>query len=214
MRDSEESMRRRLLAVTALAFVLGCSSQQPVTQGSTGATGSTGSTGNTGAGTGATTTAPSGLTGYGATIADWNATHTKDPNYEGLPAYGPTVQTPEGPTPQFIDVTSDGKQIIKFIEALPDNTPLAEAQVAVMADLPSDAVAQSLNISHTAAVVGQTSSCAFWNLSSATVGADTELPFVEVEMSYNNSVGAPSWRPNDVNTLTFIGGRGLTTDVC
>jgi len=129
-------------------------------------------------------------------------------------ASGPTVQTPEGPTPQFIDVTTAGNQIIKYIEVLPDNTPLAEAETAVMANLPSDAVAQSLNISHTASTVGETSSCAFWNLSSPTLGRATISPLVEVEMSYNNSVGAPYWRPNDVNTLTFIFGRGLTTDVC
>jgi len=158
-------------------------------------TGGTGSTGNTGTGSGATTTAPSGLTGYEATNAAWNATHTKDPDYDGLPAYGPIVQTPEGPTPQFINITSDGKQIINFIEVLPDNTSLTEAQAAVMADLPRDAMAQSLNISHTAAFQGESSSCAFWNLRSATLGTDTISPYVEVEMSYNNSVGAPYWRP-------------------
>jgi len=194
-----------------LALVLGCSTQQPTTQGSTG---STGTTGNTGTGAATTSTVPSGLTEYGATIAAWNATHTKDRDYEGLPAYGPTIATPEGPTPQFIDVTSDGKQIIKYIEVLPDNTSLAEAEAAVMADLPSDAIAQSLNISHTSSLYSSASSCAFWNLSSATLGHDTISPLVEVEMAYDDSAGAPFWRTNDVNTLTFIFGRGLTTDNC
>ena len=89
------------------------------------------------------------------------------------------------------------------------------AQTAVLANLPSDAVAQSLNISHTAAAQGQTSSCAFWNLSSTELGAALMGDrFVEVEMAYDDSAGAPYWRQNDVNTLTFDIGRGLTTDVC
>lgn len=208
--------RRVLLTLAGCVLLAACSSNASQSAGPTGGTGTgTGATGNTGtAATATTSTVPSGLTGYGATIAAWNATHTKDPDYEGLMAYGPTIATPEGPTPQFIDVTSDGQRIIKYIEVLPDGTSLDEAQTAVRVDLPSDAVAQSLNISHTAAALGQTSSCAFWNLSSATLGSDTISPYVEVEMSYNDSVGAPYWRPNNVNTLTFIFGRGLTTDVC
>lgn len=49
----------------------------------------------------ATTTLPAidKLTGWGATLAAWNANHKRDADYEGLPAYGPMVATPEGPTP-------------------------------------------------------------------------------------------------------------------
>jgi hypothetical protein len=69
-------------------------------------------------------------------------------------------------------------------------------------------------LSNTAAVQGQTSSCAFWNLSSDELGQATGGPLVTVEMAYDDSAGAPYWRPSDVNTLTFEMGRGLTTDVC
>ncbi len=83
-----------------------------------------------------------------------------------------------------------------------------------MANLPSDAVAQSLNVSHSSTLYSSASGCAFWNLSSAELGTDFGNPLVEVEMAYDDSSGAPFWRPNDVNTLTFIFGRGLTTDNC
>lgn len=45
-----------------------------------------------------------GLSGYGATIVAWDEVHSSDANYEGFPAYGPIISTPEGPTPQFIEV--------------------------------------------------------------------------------------------------------------
>jgi hypothetical protein len=71
VRPSEESIRGRLLAVMALVFMVGCSAQAPLAKGSTGLTGSTGTTGSTGntGSAAASTTLPSGLTGYGATIA-------------------------------------------------------------------------------------------------------------------------------------------------
>jgi hypothetical protein len=161
-----------------------------------------------------TTTKVTGLTGFGATLANWNATHSKDADYEGEPAYGPIISTPEGPTPQFINVMAGSGHISQYIESLPDDTSLAAAKTAVLANLPADAVARSLNLSNTAAAAGQTSSCAFWNLSSAQLGEAVGSPLVSIEMAYDDSNGAPYWRPNDVNTLSFIFGRGLTTDVC
>jgi len=115
---------------------------------------------------------------------------------------------------QFITVQTAGNRISKYIEVLPDGTSLAAAKTAVLTNLPSDAVAQSLNVSHTASTQGQTSSCAFWNLSSAKLGKATGSSGVSVEMAYDDSSGAPSWRPNNVNTLTFDIGVGLSTDVC
>jgi hypothetical protein len=53
-------------------------------------------------------------------------------------------------------------------------------------------------LSNTAAVQGQISSCAFWNLSSAELGQATGGPLVTVEMAYDDSAGAPYWRPSAV----------------
>jgi hypothetical protein len=147
----------------------------------------------------------SSLTGFGATVASWNASHTKDANYAGLPAYGPTISTPQGPSPQFVQVTVQGGVISQYIEVLPNNTSLAAAKRAALANLPSTAVAKSLVV---------TSSCAFWNFTSSAVASALGSNQVAVEMAYDDASGSPYWEPNNVNTLTFQTGRGETSDVC
>ena len=60
---------------------------------------------------------------YGATNGAWNATHTKDRNYARVTRpHGPIVETPEGPNTAVHRRDSDGNQITKFIEVLPDKT--------------------------------------------------------------------------------------------
>lgn len=155
------------------------------------------------------------LTGYGATVAEWDTKHTKDRDYEGLPAYGPTLSTPEGPTPQYIGVQIDGHRVIQYIETLPSGTSLAEAKALVIPNLPPDAVAQSFVIDTTGSPDGQ--SCAFWNFDSAILRSDPNdflFPEIAVELAYDNEVGAPYWRPNDINTLSFLQGVQSATDVC
>ena len=147
----------------------------------------------------------SGLTGFGATVAAWNSTHATASSYAGLPAYGPTVATPQGRTPQFVQVQSQNGRISQYIEVLPNGTSLAAAKRAALANLPPTAVAKSFVT---------TTSCAFWNFTSDDVGTALGSPQVAVEMAYDDSSGSPYWIPNNVNTLTFQTGRGQSTDVC
>ncbi len=147
----------------------------------------------------------SSLTGFGATVAAWNATHKKDANYAGLPAYGPTISTPQGPSPQFVQVTVQSGRVSQYIEVLPNGTSLATAKKAALANLPSTAAAKSFVV---------TTSCAFWNFTSNAVASAVGSNQVAVELAYDDASGSPYWEPNNVNTLTFQTGRGETSDVC
>lgn len=145
----------------------------------------------------------------------WNATHEQDPDYDGMPAYGPLVATPEGPTPQYIDVQLSGNRVSEFIESIPEGSSLAEAKALILPNLPPDAVAQSFLIDTTGSPDGQ--SCAFWNFISATMATDANDGFtgaIEVELAYDDSAGAPFWEPNNINTLSFVEGLATSTDVC
>ena len=152
-----------------------------------------------------------GLSGYGATIVAWDKFHSSDPKYEGFPAYGPIISTPEGPTPQFIEVQNDGTNITQFIEVLPDGTSLASAKQIVLESLPFDAVAQSFDVSY------QDGSCGFWNLISQSLvaaGQGGANGSVSIEMAYDDSNGAPHYEPSNVNTLTFEAGTNDSSSTC
>jgi hypothetical protein len=151
------------------------------------------------------------ITGYGATLSEWTATHIQDKNYDLAPAYGPIIQSPGGPTPQFIAVRDDGQRIIQFIEVLPEGTSLATAKLFTLAQLPADSVRGAFAISD------QNGSCGFWNLRSATlaaVGAGGYNGEVSVEMAYDDSNGAPTYRPSDINTITIGVGQNDSTGTC
>jgi hypothetical protein len=147
----------------------------------------------------------SNITGFGATVSAWNGAHKQTHNYAGFTAYGRTISTPQGKTPQFTEVMTDSGRITQFIEVLPKNSSLATAEKAALAQLPSGTAPKALVV---------TGSCAFWNLSSATLQSAVGSPFVAVEMSYEDASGSPFWLPNTVNTMTFQTGKGQGNDVC
>ena len=151
------------------------------------------------------------ITGYGATLAEWKATHVRDKNYLGFPAYGPIVQTPSGPTPQYIEVQDNGQRVNQFIESLPEGTSLAEAQTDTLAQLPGNTAPGALDISN------QNGSCAFWSLTSPTLaaaGAGGDNGEVVVEMAYDDANGEPTYRPSDINTITIEVGQNDSTGTC
>ncbi len=163
-----------------------------------------------------TTTSPSptaSITGYGATLSVWTRAHPRNGSYQGLPSYGPTVTTPEGPTPQFITLNASGGWVNFFIESIPAMT-ITAAKAQVMDLLPSATVVDSFVVAHD--TTGD--SCAFWNLASPTLagagrgGVNGE---VVVEMGYDDTAGAPSYRPDEINTLSFEEGANPTpTGTC
>jgi hypothetical protein len=81
------------------------------------------------------------LSEFGATIADWNATHNQDARAPGK-AYNPgfvDYHNGDGPQDQFIDVFNDSTRIKRLTEQFPRHTDLAKAQLGVLAELPRDA---------------------------------------------------------------------------
>ena len=147
----------------------------------------------------------SSLTGFGATISAWNSAHKQDPDYAGFAAYGPKISTPQGRIPQITQVMSDGGRVSQFIEVVPENSSLADAEKAALAQLPPGAVPKGLVV---------TDSCAFWNVTSDALQSALGSPFVAVEMAYDDASGSPYWLPDSVNTLTFQSGRAQASDVC
>jgi hypothetical protein len=147
----------------------------------------------------------SSITGFGATISAWNGAHKKVANYAGFPAYGREVSTPQGKVPQFTQLMTESGRVGQFIEVLPPNSSLADAERAALAQLPPGTAPQNLVV---------TSSCAFWNLNSATLQSALGSPFVAVELSYEDASGSPFWLANTVNTMTFQSGKGQANDVC
>ena len=88
---------------------------------------------------------------------------------------------------------------------------MSAAQSATLAQLPGDTVRGALDISN------QNGSCAFWNLSSATLaaaGGGGNNGEVVVEMAYDDSSGFPTYRPSDINTITIEAGQNDSTGTC
>jgi len=144
------------------------------------------------------------LTGFGATLATWNAAHHEDRDDAGLRAYGPSVATPQGPMPQFVEVMPVDGRVTQYVEVLRIGTSLADAKEAVLLNLPSTIRTVSFIV---------TASCAFWNLTSPDLKTATGSPSVMVEMAHDDSLGT-SWQPGGVNTLTFNTGRARSSNTC
>jgi hypothetical protein len=156
------------------------------------------------------------ITGFGATLQAFRSAHgPQDANYGGLPAFGPIVQTPGGPTPQFIDEGS-GSPVDLVIESVPDGTSVAAAKADALELLPADTISRSFVIATTQGGANNGQTCAFWNLSSSAldVAGTSYNGTITIEMAYDNSDGAPSWQPSNVNTLTFEPGVSTSTSTC
>lgn len=100
-----------------------------------------------------------------------------------------------------------------FIESIPTTT-VTSAKSEAMDLMPGDTVADSFVVAHN--TTGD--SCAFWNLASPSLaaagrgGANGE---VSVEMGYDDTAGAPSYRVGEINTLSFeMGANPTATSTC
>jgi hypothetical protein len=101
-----------------------------------------------------------------------------------------------------------GQQVIQFIQVLPDGTSLASAQSIALTSLPADVVPGAFDVSN------QNGSCGFWNLTSQTLSAAGFSDAIVIEMAYDDSNGAPHYKPNDINTLTVEGGTNDSSGTC
>jgi len=82
------------------------------------------------------------LTGYGATVAAWNAHHTPDPDFDPGAVYDPDPSLPKinGHTgAKYVEVNAGDGRILNYVMNLPASTKLPQAVVIAEAELPADA---------------------------------------------------------------------------
>jgi hypothetical protein len=162
------------------------------------------------------------LTGYGAPIKRFSAEHQPRNRYEGAPAFGPEFSSPSGPVPEFILSFPDLPTMTNYIRAIAENTPADQALTMARTQLPTDSTltGQFALDNTTAATVPLTqpgpagTSCEIVNVHSATLarvigfGGD-----VYVELAYDDADGAPTWKPSNVNTVSYELGSGSADSV-
>jgi hypothetical protein len=108
-----------------------------------------------------------GLTGFGATAAEWAAHHQADPTKAPGTAYLPYVNGPAGLSgDQYQRVQVTAGRVTSYGITLPEGTSLAAAEQFLAAQLPADA---KLTSTFTGPAAGG-GSCLLLNYQSATLG--------------------------------------------
>jgi hypothetical protein len=125
----------------------------------------------------------SGLKGFGATEAVWDAHHTKALGTVGcdLPfsCYGPIVDTTHGKRPQFTSVQKAGGRVSGFLYLMASDTSEAMAKQEVLALLPADTRSTGSGaLLHSTEDPDDT--CLAWNLQSATIAHALEIKILAV----------------------------------
>jgi hypothetical protein len=114
-----------------------------------------------------TATSADGLTGFGATSAEWNAHHRTDTTKAPGAAYLPYISGPAGLSgDQYHSVQVTAGRVISYGITLPQGTSLTAAEQFLAAQLPSDA---KLTNAFTGPAAGG-GSCLLLNYQSPTVG--------------------------------------------
>jgi hypothetical protein len=152
------------------------------------------------------------LTGYGAPVKRFAAEHPPTSKYMGARSFGPLFASPSGLVPEFTMQGFVGSTMTSYIRSLPENTPAGQALTMIKSQLPPDAVmtgqfAADSNIS-VSIPLNQSgppgSSCEIVAYDSATLarlGIGNGPMYVE--LAYDGSDLAPTWKPSNVNTATY-----------
>jgi len=114
-----------------------------------------------------------------------------------------------------------GSQMTSYIRSLPENTPNAVALTMMKTQLPPDAVMTGQfatdSSTGTAIPLAQSGppgvSCeivAYYSATIARLGIDNGDMYVE--LAYDDADGAPTWKPADANTVSYLAGPAGTPD--
>lgn len=79
------------------------------------------------------------LSGYGATQAAWNASHTKDRSSVANTAYGPIQHAGDGYTDTYVSLLWTRGRALNYQMRFPDGTSILSAESQVMHQFPGDA---------------------------------------------------------------------------
>lgn len=146
------------------------------------------------------------LTGFGATTATWNAHNHKRPSVgpgctSPFACYGDSVEAPDGPVPQFTDVSTSHDRIIGFTYNMASNTSQDRAMQLVKGLLPEDA-----KVTTTGQIGSPPDTCLVWNLRSAKLAEALPSSIGNKEgnigvlfSTFAPTGGFTSFDPNNVN---------------
>ncbi len=162
--------------------------------------------------------APNSLTGYGAPVKRFEAEHPPTGKYEGAP-FGRVFASPEGPVREFILQSPSLPLMTFYIRSIPENTPAAKALSIARTELPSDSIVTGQFVSNNIVTSGPRppgyigpsgQSCEVVDFHSPTlarfVGSNGDM---YIELAYEDAHAAPTWRPTNVNTVSYKLGPGL-----
>jgi outer membrane murein-binding lipoprotein Lpp len=145
------------------------------------------------------TSVPASWNGFESTTAAFAAANPPTSTYDTFPAYGPTVASPIGPSPEFVAEIISNRRIIQLLQSLPADTSISAARAEAMSLMPAD----TKLVSFLVAPASDNGGCAFLNLRSGELAPLGRYGFVTVELAYDNQNGAPSYVPSNVNTATY-----------
>lgn len=155
----------------------------------------------------------------GSTLSQWKKTRAV---WYGTgctrkyPCFGAPVHNKEaGRTYQFRSLYVDGGVVDGWSQAFVDNTSISAAKKAVMAMMPSDAVAGPIEVDHNGG------SCAFMSITSSTLGKVLGRPkigdpqgILSVDFSHFDSSGSIVYNPSNVEDATVSLGPANLADSC
>jgi hypothetical protein len=156
------------------------------------------------------------LHGYGATLADWNASHTVDNGFTANTTYDPTNGLGNGYNDKYTSVLWIGGRALGYQIGFPNGTSIGSAKDTVMQEFPSDATIlwQQQNNSD------PTNICYQMEVKSPTIGqalqsdGNTFVEFQTIATSdtstavgyYANNVNNASLRNTDYKKASAVGG--------
>jgi hypothetical protein len=142
------------------------------------------------------------LHGYGATLSDWNATHTEDNGFSANTTYDPTSGLGNGYTDKYTAVLWIGGRALGYQIGFPSNTNIDTAKNAVMQEFPSDTTIlwQQQNNSDSVNI------CYQMEVHSPTLGQVLQGSgnvFIEFQtIATSDTSTAVGYYPNNVNDVT------------
>jgi hypothetical protein len=160
---------------------------------------------NSGLGSSATSDTGSSIAlhGYGATLSDWNASHTADNGFTANTTYNPASGLGNGYTDKYTAVLWISGRALSYQIGFPSNTSLGDAKSAAIQEFPSDTTILWENQNNSDPV----NICYQMEVHSATLGQVLQNngdSFVEFQtVATNDTSNAVGYYANNVNNASL-----------
>jgi len=159
----------------------------------------------------ASSASPGSVTGFGATVRAWNATHTMDRRGNLVPGccYDPVANRPGLLyADRYYAVQPIGGHVISYYEWLGNGTSAKAAKAAALQQLPADARIKSFT--------AHGNTCAILIVNSRKLGNLLGRGGAEVVVEFGSGADESHYNPKSVNNLLFSSGliAGATAQNC